>query len=78
MGLQLHHSQGIFQIEDILGLTLTNQEGRTIPIRTLTEEALRKSYGKIPTLSDWIRSIPMKPWMVRTAKIEHTLENTHA
>lgn len=35
-GLQLHHSQGIFQIEAILGLTLKNQEGRTIPIRTLT------------------------------------------
>ncbi|MBK7652489.1 MAG: hypothetical protein IPJ20_19600 [Flammeovirgaceae bacterium] len=69
--LQLHHSHGIFQIESILGMTLTNSTGRVVPVRILCEEYLRARYQQIPTPEMWLKGIRYQPWMLRTAKIEN-------
>lgn len=70
---QFHHSQGIFQIEAILGTTIPNSDGRRIPVRAACEEFLRAKYGRIPTLIDWVSTITPRHWMIKTQKIESSL-----
>lgn len=71
--LQLHHSQGIFQVESILGITIVNSMGRIVLVRTLCEEYLKSRYLSVPTLEQMVTPIRFSPWMLKTEKIESTL-----
>jgi hypothetical protein len=61
-----HHSLGVFDAEAIFGLTLTNSAGRVIPTRWIGEQHLREECGCIPTVADWLKDLPIAPWMVRS------------
>ena len=58
-----HSAFGIFLIEDIFGRTLTNGDGREVHTRDIAEQHVLEDLGCIPSLSDWLREIPTKPWM---------------
>jgi len=58
-----HHTAGIFEAERIFGISLTNSEGREIPVRFIAEQHIREDCRCIPTVSDWLRHIPIEPWM---------------
>lgn len=65
-----HHAEGIFLCERSFGVTLTNSDGRAIPVRWVGEQHIREDLGVIPAATDWLREIAPKPWMTRTASKE--------
>lgn len=66
-----HHSQGIFEAERVFGHTLTNSEGKKVPVRYVCEQHIKEDCGGwIPTVSDWLRHLKSEPWMSRGYKIE--------
>lgn len=58
-----HHSEGIFMAERIFGVTLTNSEGKEVPVRVLGEQHVKEDLGWIPTLGDWLKEIRPERWM---------------
>lgn len=62
-----HHSEGIFLCEAIMGTTLTNSEGKKVPVRTIGEQHVKDDLGWIPSVKDWLENLQVQPWMGRTA-----------
>ena len=58
-----HHSEGIFLCASIFGATLTNSEGRKVPVRTIGEQHVTDDLGMIPSVADWLRQLRIAPWM---------------
>jgi hypothetical protein len=63
-----HHAEGIFLAERLFGTTLTNSDGRVVPVRQIGEQHVREDLGRIPTAADWLRAIRLEPWMLRASK----------
>jgi len=61
-----HHSEGIFLCEAIFGTTLTNSDGRAVPVRTVGEQHVKDDLGWIPSVKDWLQHIEPQAWMGRT------------
>ena len=61
-----HHSEGIFLCERLFGTTLTNADGKAIPVRFVGEQHVRDDLGWIPTVKDWLQHLRPQPWMGRT------------
>ncbi len=60
-----HHAEGIFWAEEVFGSTITNADGRVVPVRWVGEQHVKEDLGWIPTLQDWLRHIRVQPWMAR-------------
>jgi len=61
-----HHSQGIFEAERLFGLSITNSNGKIVPVRYICEQHIKEDCGGfIPTVSDWFRNIKREDWMGR-------------
>ena len=58
-----HHSLGIFLAEQVFGTTVTNSDGKEVPVRYIGEQHVREDLGRIPTLADWLAEIVPKRWM---------------
>jgi hypothetical protein len=68
-----HHSEGIFLLEKIFGKTITNSDGRVVPVRYVGEQHVKEDLGLIPTMADWFECIkPEHSWMFGRGK---NLEN---
>jgi hypothetical protein len=65
-----HHAQGIFECERVFGKTLTNSDGRTLPVRYVGEQHVNEDIGFIPSLQDWLSTMTAEPWMHRVP--QHT------
>ncbi len=63
-----HHAEGIFWCEEEFGQTLTNSDGKQVPVRLVAERHVREDLGRIPTVADWLRGIPAQAWMHRDAE----------
>lgn len=68
-----HHSEGIFECEEKFGNTLTNSDGRAVPVRWVGEQHVLEDLGRIPTAADWLREMPLKAWMSRSEKLSKTV-----
>ena len=67
-----HHSEGIFQLEQIFGISFINSEGKTVYTRYVGEQHVKEDCnGYIPSAKEWVDNIN-KPteWMIKTLKIE--------
>lgn len=64
-----HHTEGIFLCEKIFGPTLTNRDGRVIPVRWVGEQHVKEDLGFIPSAQDWLKNLMPRPWMRRTGKL---------
>ena len=65
-----HHSQGIFESERVFGSTITNSDGRTVPVRYIGEQHVKEDCGgRIPTVADWLSNIRVEAWMNRGYKV---------
>jgi hypothetical protein len=60
-----HHSQGIFECERHFGTTITNSDGKEIPVRFIGEQHVREDCGYIPSAQDWLQHLQPQPWMIR-------------
>lgn len=58
-----HSAFGIYLLEEIFGRTLTNSDGREVHVREVAEQHVLEDLGFIPSLSDWLRELPVRPWM---------------
>lgn len=59
-----HHSLGIFEAQSVFGHEIINSEGRRVPVRFIGEQHVREDCRRIPSVSDWLRGLPLEPWMV--------------
>ena len=64
----LHSAWGCFLVERIFGITRANSEGKQYSPRDIAEEHVQQDLGFIPTLEDWLKEMPIKPWMGGTVK----------
>jgi hypothetical protein len=63
-----HHTEGIFMAEKIFGVTITNSDGRVVPVRYIGEQHVKEDLGHIPTIADWYSNIQVKGWMMGRGK----------
>ena len=59
-----HHAAGIWESEQVFGTWITNSDGRTVPVRFIGEQHVREDCRCIPTVADWLKGLPIEPWMV--------------
>lgn len=59
-----HHSFGIFAAEAVFGRSITNSDGRPVPVRFIGEQHVREDCRRIPSVSDWLAALPLRAWMV--------------
>ena len=59
----MHSAFGVYLVERIHGHTLVNSEGRTVSVRDVAEDHVLEDLGTIPSLDDWLRNLPVEPWM---------------
>ena len=64
-----HHAEGIFLCERIFGTTLTNSDGRVVPVRWVGEQHVKEDLGRIPSVQDWLENLMPKPWMCRAGRL---------
>lgn len=64
-----HHTEGIFLCEKCFGPTLTNSDGRVIPVRWIGEQHVKEDLGFLPTAQDWLQNLMPQPWMRRVGKL---------
>ena len=65
----LHSSFGIFLLEQVFGTTLTRaSDGKRVPIRAIGEYHVIEDMGFVPTVEQWLKKLPIEPWMMRGAK----------
>lgn len=70
-----HHSLGIFDCEAIFGITITNSDGKQVPVRVIAEQHVREDCnGIIPTPQDWLHSIRAEMWMNPSPSHQRKLE----
>lgn len=61
-----HHSQGVFEAERVFGLSITNSDGKVVPVRYIAEQHIKEDCGgRIPTVADWLSKIRVESWMNR-------------
>lgn len=58
-----HHAEGIFMCERIFGVTITNSDGKAVPVRYIGEQHVKEDLGRIPSVNDWLSRIIPEPWM---------------
>ena len=64
-----HHAEGIFLCEKIFGTTLTNSDGKVIPVRWVGEQHVKEDLGRIPSVQDWLKNLMPQPWMHRVGQL---------
>lgn len=65
-----HSAFGIFIIEKIFGVYLTNSDGKLVSVRDIAEEHVLEDLGTIPTLEQWMSNLPLSEWMAGKRKRE--------
>ena len=70
-----HHAEGIFQCEEQFGVTIINSNGKEVPVRLLGEQHVREDLGLIPSIADWFKLMPLKPWMDKPQKLSKVFAN---
>jgi hypothetical protein len=69
-----HHAQGIFECEKVFGTTITNTDGKVIPVRLIGEQHVIEDCSRIPTLEDWFKNIKPEAWMNSPRKLSKEIE----
>ena len=67
-----HHAEGIFEAERVFGTTITNSDGKQVPVRYIGEQHVMEDCGgRVPSLSEWLSAIRPAPWMARATQVGH-------
>lgn len=66
-----HHTLGVFWAEEEFGVTITNSDGKQVPVRTIAEQHIREDLGRIPTVKDWLQNLPKEFWMTGRKLPQH-------
>ncbi len=60
-----HHAEGIFMAERLFGISITNADGRVVPVRLIGEQHVTEDLGHIPSFAGWARLIAPAAWVTR-------------
>ena len=60
-----HHTAGIFWCEDRFNGTITNSDGKIIPVRVIAEQHVMEDMGFLPTPEWWLNHMSLSPAMNR-------------
>lgn len=62
-----HHTVGVWLCQEIFGRTLqiASEQGnvREVPVRLVAEQHIQEDLGWLPSPADYIRGMPISPWM---------------
>ena len=65
-----HHSEGVFEMEKVFGMSFVNSEGKTVYTRYVGEQHVREDcYNHLPSAKEWLMALEAKErpmWMMRT------------
>ena len=64
----LHSSLGIFICEQVFGTTITNSDGKVVPVRFIGEQHVKEDMSFIPTVSQWFETLGPASWHERGAR----------
>ena len=67
-----HSAFGIFIIEKIFGVNITNSDGKLVSVRDIAEQHVLEDLGTIPSLNKWLEKLPIEEWM---SKPQKSIEN---
>lgn len=59
----LHSAFGIYIVEKVFGITITNSDGKVVSVRDIAEDHVIEDMGFIPTLDKWLNNMTMQDWM---------------
>lgn len=59
----LHSAFGIFIVEKVFGVYITNSDGTQISVRDIAEDHVVEDLGYIPTVEDYLKNLPKADWM---------------
>lgn len=67
-----HHSEGIFEAEQVFGSSFINSDGKRVYTRYVGEQHVREDCnGYVPTAKEWIDGLTNPPiWMIKTQKLD--------
>jgi hypothetical protein len=67
-----HHSEGIFEAEQVFGSSFINSDGKRVYTRYVGEQHVREDCnGYVPTAKEWIDGLENPPiWMIKTQKLD--------
>lgn len=67
-----HHSEGIFEAEQVFGSSFKNSDGKTVYTRYVGEQHVREDCnGYVPTAKEWMDGLENPPiWMIKTQKLD--------
>lgn len=65
-----HHAEGIFMLETLFGATITNSDGKVVPVRLVGEQHVTEDLGFIPSFADWGRLIQPQTWMLKGRQLD--------
>lgn len=69
-----HHTQGIFECERKFGITITNSDGKSVPVRLIGEQHMQEDFGRVPSVEDWLSELTLKGWMVSSKPLSKELK----
>jgi hypothetical protein len=66
----LHHTLGTRLAEQALGVTVTNSDGKEVPVRLIAERHIIEDLGFLATPQDWLKCVSLRaiPWAGGHAK----------
>ena len=64
-----HHSEGIWECQQVFGAILTVSTGVKVPVKLIAETHILEDLGRIPSLKDWYSLIQPQRWMTPPAKL---------
>lgn len=71
-----HHAEGIFMLETLVGATITNSDGKHVPVRLIGEQHVIEDLGFIPSFADWGHLIAPRAWMLKGRRLDQPLDDT--
>lgn len=65
----LHNGFGIFMAERVFGpVIVRHSDGKAVPTRLVGEQHVLEDLGRVPTLEECLRKLPLEQWMMRAAR----------
>ncbi|QNK01722.1 DUF6915 family protein [Dyella telluris] len=73
----LHSAWGCYLVERVFGTLITNSDGKKVSTRDIAEEHIIQDLGFIPTMEDWLKTMPIEGWMSGTQKRRMAITFNH-
>lgn len=58
-----HSAFGIYLMADFFGPTILNSDNIEVSVRDIAERHIIEDLGRIPSLDEWLNSMPLQQWM---------------